>query len=148
MRKQGGEYPLSRLKGLNDMDSVQMMSNAPSRYQDAHLEVDFHDRIATLDSRRLALTRKEWELLMLLARNAGAIVPRESLLMLVWGYGRGIRTRTLYVHIRRLRKHLSPYGAQYIENIFGIGYRFQPIGPADCFPTPTALPVSALALTA
>jgi len=124
------------VKGLNNMDSVQMMWNAPSRYQDAHLEVDFDSGIATLDSRRLALTRKECDLLVLLVQNAGAIVSREELLMRVWGYGKEIRTRTLHVHIRRLRKHLSPYGMRYIETIFGIGYRFQPIRPTERFRLP------------
>ena len=131
---------------LNDMDLVQMMSNAPSRYQDAHLEVDFECGIATLDSRRLALTRKECDLLVLLVQNAGAIVSREELLVRVWGYRKEVRTRTLHVHILRLRKHLSPYGMQYIETIFGIGYRFQPIRPIERLRLP--LPIPQLALTA
>ena len=97
-----------------------------SRYQDGHLEIDVADKLALLDSRRLPLTRKEYELLLVLVENAGEVVPREVLLMHVWGYGIEIRTRTLDVHIRRLRKQLGSYGAPYIETIFGIGYRFQP----------------------
>jgi DNA-binding response OmpR family regulator len=53
-------------------------------------------------------------------------VPREVLLQDIWGYSREIRTRTLDVHIRRLRKKLGQYGDKYIETIFGVGYRFQP----------------------
>jgi len=64
---------------------------------------------------------------MVLVENAGEVVRREVLLMRVWGYGAGIRTHTLGVHIRRLRKHLGPYSEQYIETIFGIGYRFHPL---------------------
>lgn len=95
-------------------------------YRDEHLYVDFPQQVATLDSARITLTRKEYDLLALLVRHAGEIIPREALLMRIWGYGAEIRTRTLDVHIRRLRKKLGVYADQYIETIFGIGYRFQP----------------------
>src|SRR6266511_2321066 len=95
-------------------------------YEDRQLEVDFARAFAALDSRRLVLTRKEYELLSLLVQNAGEIIPREALLWRIWGYSNQIRTRTLDVHIRRLRKKLGGYSEQYIDTIFGIGYRFQP----------------------
>ena len=104
-------------------------ASGPERYQDPHLEVDFERATAALDSRRMVLTRKEYELLSLLVQNAGEIIPREALLWRVWGYNAQIRTRTLDVHIRRLRKKLGSYSEQYIETIFGIGYRFQPFRP-------------------
>jgi len=104
-------------------------SSGPDRYQDSHLEVDFMRAAASIDSRRMVLTRKEYELLSLLVRNAGEIIPRDALLWRVWGYSAQIRTRTLDVHIRRLRKKLGPYSEQYIETIFGVGYRFQPYRP-------------------
>jgi two-component system alkaline phosphatase synthesis response regulator PhoP len=103
------------------------------RYQDPHLEVDFVRASATLDARRMVLTRKEYELLSLLVQNAGEIIPREALLWKIWGYSAQIRTRTLDVHIRRLRKKLGGYSDQYIETIFGIGYRFQPFRPQRSF---------------
>ena len=77
----------------------------------------------------MVLTRKEYELLSLLVQNAGEIIPREALVWRIWGYSNQIRTRTLDVHIRRLRKKLGSYSEQYIETIFGIGYRFQPYRP-------------------
>ncbi len=95
-------------------------------YTDEHLAVDFQNQRAALDGQRIVLTRKEYDLLALLVRHAGEIIPREALLMRVWGYSTEIRTRTLDVHIRRLRKKLGVYADQYIETIFGIGYRFQP----------------------
>jgi two-component system, OmpR family, alkaline phosphatase synthesis response regulator PhoP len=98
----------------------------PERYEDTHLQVDFARASATLDTRRIVLTRKEYELLSLLVQNAGEIIPRDALLWKIWGYSAEIRTRTLDVHIRRLRKKLGSYSEQYIETIFGIGYRFQP----------------------
>jgi DNA-binding response OmpR family regulator len=95
-------------------------------YRDAHLTVDFQSQVATLDSMPMTLTRKEYELLAMLVGYAGTIVPRAELLMRVWGYSTEIRTRTLDVHIRHLRKKLGPYASRYIETIFGIGHRFQP----------------------
>jgi DNA-binding response OmpR family regulator len=97
-----------------------------SPYRDEHLTIDFDQQSVSLDAQRMVLTRKEYELLSLMVQHAGDIIPREALLMRVWGYGSEIRTRTLDVHIRRLRKKLGSYADQYIETIFGIGYRFQP----------------------
>jgi DNA-binding response OmpR family regulator len=95
-------------------------------YRDEHLAIDFDQQAVALDSERMTLTRKEYDLLSLLIQHAGEIIPREALLLQVWGYGADIRTRTLDVHIRRLRKKLGGFADQYIETIFGIGYRFQP----------------------
>src|SRR5205814_4865620 len=114
------------MRGFENMALTSGRASGPERYQDSHLEVDFTRAIAALDSRRMVLTRKEYELLSLLVRNAGEIIPRDALLWKVWGYSAQIRTRTLDVHIRRLRKKLGSYSEQYIETIFGIGYRFQP----------------------
>jgi DNA-binding response OmpR family regulator len=75
----------------------------------------------------MVLTRKEYALLSLLVQNAGEIIPRDAILWRVWGYCPQVRTRTLDVHIRRIRKKLGIYGEIYIETIFGIGYRFQPL---------------------
>lgn len=95
-------------------------------YRDAHVEVDLAAGSLQVDARPVQLTRKEASLLAALVGNAGDIMSREVLLSRVWGYGPQIRTRTLDVHIRRLRKKLGAYGDQYIETIFGVGYRFQP----------------------
>ena len=112
------------------MDSVQLTMTSPPHYHDAHLDVDFDGGSATLDGQRLVLTRKEYQLLLLFVQNAGEVIPREALLMCVWGLRKG--TRTLDVHIRKLRRKLGSYSWQYIETIFGTGYRFQP------FPTRSA----------
>jgi len=112
---------------------LQTVTNSPYRYQDSHLEVDYVRKQAALDSHRLILTRKEYELLALLVENAGEIIPRQVLLLRVWGYSNEIRTRTLDVHVRRLRKKLGSYSEQYIETIFGIGYRFQPYRTSQRF---------------
>ena len=98
---------------------------APSRYQDEHLSLDLSSGAACVDTRPMVLTRKEQELFAMLVGNEGEIVPRQVLLDKVWGYSPECRTRTLDVHIRRLRKKLGVFGDTYIETIFGVGYRFQ-----------------------
>jgi len=108
--------------------------NPTEMYRDPHCVVDFQRQAAWIDNRVLVLTRKEFDLLAMLVGNAGDIVPRDVLLQTIWGYGREIRTRTLDVHIRRLRKKLGAYGEQYIETIFGVGYRFQPYREPRGFP--------------
>ena len=94
-------------------------------YTDEHLEINLPNAVVALDNRRLVLTRKEFELLAMLSANEGEILPRNVLLDRIWGYSEEIRTRTLDVHIRRLRKKLGAYGDCYIQTIFGVGYRFQ-----------------------
>jgi len=113
-------------------------------YRDEHLAIDFDQQAAVLDADRMTLTRKEYELLSLLVQHAGEIIPREALLMRVWGYGSEIRTRTLDVHVRRLRKKLGRYADQYIETIFGIGYRFQPFHAPRYFQAPPSKPLVAM----
>jgi len=95
-------------------------------YSDAHLFIDFGRETVLLDGTPVKLTCKSFCLLGFLVRHPGELIPREALLQFIWGYGAGIRTRTLDVHIRRLRKHLGSYANTYIETIFGVGYRFQP----------------------
>jgi DNA-binding response OmpR family regulator len=120
------------------------LAAAPSaeRYEDAHLIVNFQTGASKLDGKELKMPRKEFELLVCLLRQARELVNRETLLMTVWGYSPGVRTRTLDVHIRRLRQSLEPYGKIYIETVFGVGYRLQPCPRKRA--EPTALPVRPL----
>lgn len=95
-------------------------------YGDEHLTIDFLRGSVVLDKQCLTLPRKEYNMLALLVLHAGQIVPRSALLQQVWGYNPEAGTRTLDAYVRRLRKKLGPYANQYIETIFGVGYRFQP----------------------
>ena len=122
----------------------QIIHNHITPYRDEHLSIDYDQQIATLDSERMTLTRKEYDLLALLVQHAGEIIPREALLMRVWSYGSEIRTSTLDVHVRRLRKKLGGYADQYIETIFGIGYRFQPFHAPRFFQSTAGKPAIAI----
>jgi two-component system response regulator ResD len=127
----------------NDIETI-LRSASQIRFEDPHLEIDIAEKTVYLDSCRLQLTSKEYELLLLLVENAGEVVPREVLLRRVWGYGIGIRTRTLDVHVRRLRKQFTSYSKGSIETIFGVGYRFQPRHTSQRFLTHASAPKIAL----
>ncbi|HTT60330.1 MAG TPA: winged helix-turn-helix domain-containing protein [Bryobacteraceae bacterium] len=111
------------------MEVIRMESYRVERYRDARLEVDFHRQTVLLDGAPIHLTRMEFELLAQLARTAGEIVSRETLMLDVWGYGPEIHSRTMDVHLRRLRIKLGSYSRQHIETVFGLGYRLQPCKP-------------------
>ena len=82
---------------------------------------------ATLKGEPLNLTRKEFELLFCLASHAGQVLSREQLYSLVWQEEAGFSVDELIkAHIKTLRKKLAPVGAEYIRNVWGIGYRFSP----------------------
>jgi len=102
-------------------------------YADEHLSVDLVNRSVTLVAHKVQLTRKEYELLALMIRHAGKIIPRDALLKEVWNYGPDPRTRTLDVHMLRLRKKLGLYADRRIETIFGVGYRFVPLPQLPLF---------------
>ena len=108
------------------MASIPTTANFLARYEDAHLTVEFETGQVHLDGKPLRITRREFELLSLLVRYAGRPIDRRALLDMVWGYSCEVRTRTLDVHIRRLRIRLGAYGRQHIETIHGVGYCFQP----------------------
>jgi DNA-binding response OmpR family regulator len=108
------------------MELFQMESNRPGGYRDGRLEIDFQTRTVLVDGAPVHLTHMEFDLLAQLAGNAGEIVSRDTLMMKVWGYGPDILTRTMDVHLRRLRVKLGTYSRQHIETVFGLGYRLQP----------------------
>ena len=93
------------------------------RYQDEHLQIDFADMRVVCDGEGVKLTRKEFALLSVLAKGAGRVALRQQLLDHVWGYQYFGDTRTLDVHIRRLRQKLGNCGNS-IETVVGVGYRF------------------------
>jgi DNA-binding response OmpR family regulator len=81
-----------------------------------------------LGGRPLDLTYKEFELLRFLAERPGRVFSRATLLQEVWGYDFYGGTRTVDVHVRRLRAKLGPAHEHLIETVRGVGYRAA--GPA------------------
>ena len=93
------------------------------KYEDPMMAVDFADMRVTCSDRAVKLTRKEFALLEHLIQNSGRVASRQQLLDNVWGYSYFGDTRTLDVHIRRLRQKLDECGTC-IETVVGVGYRF------------------------
>jgi DNA-binding response OmpR family regulator len=88
------------------------------------LEIDPGARRASLDGEPLALTARELELLLFLARHPGQAFTREQLMDHVWQYAFYTDTSTVTVHVRRLRTKLG--SDRWIETVWGVGYRFAP----------------------
>lgn len=89
------------------------------------LKVNVAGREVYMDGQAVALTYKEYELLLYLIENRNRVVPREELLDELWDYNAEIETRTLDIHIRTLRQKLGEEGSGYIKTVRSVGYRFQ-----------------------
>ncbi len=92
------------------------------------LAIDLQSYEVTIGGRRISLTYKEFQLLSLLASNPGRVYTREALLNQVWGYDYLGGTRTVDVHIRRLRSKIEDPDHLFVETIWNVGYRFRDVG--------------------
>ena len=88
------------------------------------LFVDLEKYEVINNGRRVSLTYKEFQLLVLLASSPGRVYSREVLLSQVWGYEYLGGTRTVDVHVRRLRSKIEDPDHPFIETIWNVGYRF------------------------
>ena len=92
---------------------------------DPPLALDLEARRVTVEGRDVALTRREFDLLADLLRHRGRVRTRERLLEQVWGYDYPGETRTVDVHVRRLRQKLGPEIEPRLETVVGVGYRWR-----------------------
>jgi DNA-binding response OmpR family regulator len=92
-------------------------------YRGKHLLADFDAVAVSVDGDAVRLTRREFELLRYLVENKNRVLSRDRLLERVWGYDRLVETRSVDVHVGRLRGKLGAAGRQ-IETVVGLGYRF------------------------
>jgi two-component system KDP operon response regulator KdpE len=108
-----------------------MPSPEVARFAFAGLVIDFHRRHVTVDGVEVRLTPIEYELLRVLALNAGRVVTYHALLTAVWGPEYAEDTHTLQVHVANLRNKIDPNRARprYILTEPRVGYRFRdPLG--------------------
>jgi two-component system response regulator MtrA len=78
------------------------------------------------DGKKIELTILENRILLYFLKNKNKVINREELMMEVWGYNADVNTRTLDMHIVRLRKKIenNPDSPQYLQTVRGIGYKF------------------------
>ncbi|MGP3690351.1 response regulator transcription factor [Streptomyces sp. IBSNAI002] len=101
-----------------------------SRLAAGGLTADPASRRATKDGRELALTLREFDLLVHFLRHPGQVCDRERLMREVWGWDFGDLS-TVTVHVRRLRSKIEddPAEPRLIQTVWGAGYRFEPAAP-------------------
>ena len=104
---------------------------APDEIRSGDLAIDEATYSARLRTRALDLTFKEFELLKFLAQHPGRVFTRAHLLQEVWGYDYFGGTRTVDVHVRRLRAKLGAEHEALIGTVRNVGYRFVPLKPEE-----------------
>jgi len=91
------------------------------------LRIDPEKREVTLDGKQVALTAKEFDLLLHFAENPGRVYSRAQLLDKVWGYTHSGYEHTVNSHINRLRAkiEINPDQPEFIQTVWGVGYKFR-----------------------
>ncbi|MCH7739242.1 MAG: response regulator transcription factor, partial [Chloroflexi bacterium] len=96
-----------------------------NRVDAGELSIDLERYEVRVSGRRIDLTYKEYELLKVLASNPGRVFSREALLKEVWDYDYFGGTRTVDVHVRRVRAKTNDARHRFIETVRNVGYRFR-----------------------
>jgi DNA-binding response OmpR family regulator len=115
------ELVMARAHGLSDKNLI--------THGDLVIDQDRYE--VRLAGSKVDLTYKEYELLKYIAARPGRVFSREALLRAVWDYDYFGGTRTVDVHVRRLRSKINDVRYQFIETVWNVGYRFRPSNDHD-----------------
>jgi DNA-binding response OmpR family regulator len=88
------------------------------------ISINTTERLVHIDNDEVTLTPKEFDLLLLFCENQRKVFSRENILELVWGYEFIGDSRTVDMHVQRLRRKLGKYNS-FVKTVFGIGYKFE-----------------------
>ncbi len=99
--------------------------NPAADYADPRLKIYLEQRRVRFDGAVVPLPDREFDVLATLAANEGRTVSRRALLTGLWNFPPGLKSRTLDVHIHRLRTRLKDHEGLNLETVFGVGYRFR-----------------------
>jgi len=114
-----------------ELSAKQLAANPDEKIEAQSLVIDVSGRNVFIDNHAVELTAMEFDLLLHFARNPGRVYSRGQLLDYVWGYSHNGYEHTVNSHINRLRKKIeqNPEQSQYIETVWGVGYRFREHSP-------------------
>jgi DNA-binding response OmpR family regulator len=120
----------ARIRIVIGKDALAQLAKNPSlkEIRSGEVVIDEDSYTAKIKGRTLDLTFKEFELLKYLAQHPGRVFSRSQLLQEIWGYDYFGGTRTVDVHIRRLRSKLGPEFESVINTVRNVGYRFSQNG--------------------
>jgi two-component system alkaline phosphatase synthesis response regulator PhoP len=113
---------VARIKAVLKRGKKDSVQNRVFRFDD--LEVDLDSKMVTIEGAPVSLTRKEFEILVLLLKYQGQYIAREEILEHVWSDDVIVTERNVDVNIARLRKKIGEYG-NYIKGKSGFGYAFK-----------------------
>jgi len=117
---------IARVRAVLRLVRSRATMGEPDRLRIGQLEIDLTGRTVTVGGQLVELTPKEFDLLVLLASNPGRVFGRETLLEKVWGYDYLGDSRTVDVHVQRLRRKLEedPHHPRHLLTVRSIGYKF------------------------
>ena len=120
----------ARIRIVIGKDALTQLAKNPSlkEIRSGEVVIDEDSYTAKIKGRTLDLTFKEFELLKYLAQHPGRVFSRSQLLQEIWGYDYFGGTRTVDVHIRRLRSKLGSEFESVIDTVRNVGYRFSQNG--------------------
>lgn len=119
---------VARIRAVLRRRGVTEGEESPAALEAGPVRMDVDRHVVTVSGRKVELPLKEFDLLAMLLRNAGRVLTRMQLIDRVWGADYVGDTKTLDVHVKRLRAKIEPDpGApRYLVTVRGLGYKFEP----------------------
>ena len=118
---------IARIRAVLRRRSAETDSVTESVLQGGPVRMDIDRHVVTVNGEEISMPLKEFELLEILLRNVGRVMTRGQLIERVWGADYVGDTKTLDVHIKRLRSKIEPDSSapQYVVTVRGLGYKFE-----------------------
>lgn len=118
---------IARIRAVLRRRSAETDSATESVLQGGPVRMDIDRHVVTVNGEEISMPLKEFELLEILLRNVGRVMTRGQLIERVWGADYVGDTKTLDVHIKRLRLKIEPDSSapQYVVTVRGLGYKFE-----------------------